>query len=74
MSETAIGVIGGSGLYEIAGIRVLEERSLETPFGEPSDSFIIGEVEGQRVVFLARHGRGHRKLPTEINFRANITE
>ena len=72
VSETAIGVIGGSGLYEIDGIRVLEERSLETPFGEPSDSFIVGDIEGQRVVFLSRHGRGHRKLPTEINFRANI--
>ncbi|MEO8217905.1 MAG: S-methyl-5'-thioadenosine phosphorylase [Acidobacteriota bacterium] len=72
MSESTVGVIGGSGLYEIEGIRVLEERAIDTPFGKPSDAFIVGEIEGQRVIFLSRHGRGHRRLPSEINFRANI--
>lgn len=67
-----IGVIGGSGLYEIEGLNVLERVTLETPFGEPSDTFIIGELEGREVVFLPRHGVGHRLSPTEINYRANI--
>ncbi len=72
MGEIRIGVIGGSGLYAMDGLRVDEERRIETPWGEPSDAFILGELDGRRVVFLARHGRGHRLLPTELNFRANI--
>jgi 5'-methylthioadenosine phosphorylase len=67
-----IGIIGGSGLYEMEGVQVLEERTLETPFGEPSDPYVIGDVDGIRVAFLSRHGRGHRKMPTEINYRANL--
>jgi len=67
-----IGVIGGSGLYEMEGLTVREERRVSTPFGEPSDAFVIGELAGRSVAFLARHGRGHRLLPTEIDFRANI--
>ncbi|HEX7347861.1 MAG TPA: hypothetical protein VF253_13815, partial [Candidatus Limnocylindrales bacterium] len=72
MSEVAIGIIGGSGLYEMEGLNVLFERTIDTPFGEPSDPYVIGEVDGVRVAFLSRHGRGHRKLPTELNYRANI--
>ncbi len=70
--DMRVGVIGGSGLYEMAGIEVLEERRLETSFGEPSDAFVIGELEGRKVAFLPRHGRGHRLLPSELNYRANI--
>ena len=72
MSEVRIGVIGGSGLYGMEGLKVEEERRIATPFGEPSDPFVIGELEGQRVAFLARHGKGHRLLPSELNYRANI--
>jgi len=72
MNEARIGVIGGSGLYEMQGLEILLERRIETPFGDPSDPFILGVVDGQRVVFLSRHGKGHRLLPSEINFRANI--
>jgi 5'-methylthioadenosine phosphorylase len=75
MAETGgigIGVIGGSGLYQMAGLRVAEERHLDTPFGEPSDAYVIGDLEGRRVAFLPRHGRGHRLLPSELNYRANI--
>jgi 5'-methylthioadenosine phosphorylase len=72
MSEVRIGVIGGSGLYEMGGLRVEEERKIETPWGDPSDAYIVGELDGRRVAFLARHGRGHRILPSELNFRANI--
>ena len=72
MSEIEIGVIGGSGLYEMDGMKVLEERRLETPFGDPSDVYIIGELEGRKVAFLPRHGRGHRLLPSELNYRANL--
>jgi len=71
-NEIRVGVIGGSGLYEIDGLRITEERVLETPFGDPSDAYVIGEIEGHRVAFLSRHGRGHICMPTEINFRANI--
>jgi 5'-methylthioadenosine phosphorylase len=67
-----IGVIGGSGLYSMPGLTKTRELRLKTPFGDPSDAFIVGAVEGKRVAFLARHGRGHRILPTELNFRANI--
>jgi 5'-methylthioadenosine phosphorylase len=67
-----IGVIGGSGLYSMEALEVIEERRLDTPFGEPSDPYILGRLDGVPVVFLARHGKGHRKLPTELNYRANI--
>ena len=72
MSGIRIGVIGGSGLYEMEGLRILEEREIETPFGKPSDPYVIGEIDGHRVAFLSRHGKGHRLLPTEIPFRANV--
>ena len=72
MSEIDIGIIGGSGLYEMAGLEDRREVTVETPFGSPSDSYITGVLRGRRVGFLARHGRGHRLLPTELNFRANI--
>ncbi len=67
-----VGVIGGSGLYEIDGLQNVREVSLSTPFGEPSDAFVQGELQGVPMVFLPRHGRGHRIAPSEINFRANI--
>ena len=67
-----IGIIGGSGLYKIEGIRNLEEVLVNTPFGRPSDKFILGELEGKDVVFLPRHGVGHRISPSCINYRANI--
>jgi len=67
-----LGIIGGSGLYSMPGFEVQEELRLETPFGEPSDAYIVGTLEGKRVAFLARHGRGHRLSPSELNFRANI--
>ena len=72
MSQAKIGVIGGSGLYQMAALTDVEEVQVQTPFGDPSDAFIIGTLEGVRVAFLPRHGRGHRLLPTEIPFRANI--
>jgi 5'-methylthioadenosine phosphorylase len=72
MGGTRIGVIGGSGLYGMEGLEVIEERSIETPFGAPSDVFVIGRLEGREVAFLPRHGRGHRLLPSELNYRANI--
>lgn len=72
MSEHAIGVIGGSGLYEMAGFDKQEERLVTTPFGEPSDALIGGVMAGRQIWFLPRHGRGHRLLPHEINHRANI--
>src|SRR6266849_5183341 len=67
-----IGVIGGSGLYEMSGLTNARELRVKTPFGDPSDAIVLGTLEGKRVAFLARHGRGHRILPSEINFRANI--
>lgn len=69
---TTLGVIGGSGLYQMSDIQKGEWISLDTPFGAPSDEYFVGEVDGTRVVFLPRHGRGHRLLPSELNFRANI--
>ncbi len=69
---TTVGVIGGSGLYELPGLANVESRRLTTPFGEPSDEFVCGTLAGVRLVFLPRHGRGHRLLPSELNFRANI--
>ncbi len=71
-SPPAIGVIGGSGLYDIEGLEDRQEVAIDTPFGSPSDAFITGSLSGRRVVFLARHGRGHRLLPTELNHRANL--
>jgi len=68
----AIGVIGGSGLYEIEGLTGVEELRIETPFGDPSDLIVRGEIAGRTVCFLPRHGRGHRILPTELNHRANL--
>ena len=68
----AIGVIGGSGLYQIDGLEKIEELVLDTPFGRPSDSLVCGYVDNRRVYFLPRHARGHRLLPTELNHRANI--
>jgi 5'-methylthioadenosine phosphorylase len=67
-----LGVIGGSGLYQMAGLVDRREEKVSTPFGDPSDAYVLGRLEGRDIAFLARHGRGHRILPTEINFRANI--
>jgi len=67
-----IGVIGGSGLYQMEGLSDVEERRITTPFGDPSDAVLIGTLEGVRVAFVARHGRGHRIMPTEVSYRANI--
>lgn len=67
-----IGIIGGSGLYSMPGFEAHQETILDTPFGPPSDAYIVGKLAGKDVAFLARHGRGHRILPTELNFRANI--
>jgi 5'-methylthioadenosine phosphorylase len=67
-----IGIIGGSGLYHMGGLTNTHEVAMRTPFGEPSDAIAIGMLEGRRVAFLARHGRGHRLSPSEINYRANI--
>jgi 5'-methylthioadenosine phosphorylase len=67
-----IGIIGGSGLYSMPGFRAEREEVVNTPFGSPSDNYIVGELEGVEVAFLARHGRGHRLSPSELNYRANI--
>src|SRR5579862_7623613 len=67
-----IGIIGGSGLYAMAGLTETREMRIKTPFGEPSDPLMVGKLEGKTVAFLARHGRGHRYSPSEINYRANI--
>ena len=72
MSKQVVGVIGGSGLYQIEGLQHVRELDLSTPFGKPSDKFIQGSLGETELLFLPRHGRGHRWLPTEINFRANI--
>ncbi len=69
---TSIGIIGGSGLYNMAELTDREEKTLSTPFGDPSGPYVIGTLRGKRVAFLARHGVGHRLLPSELNFRANI--
>jgi len=71
MSVT-IGIVGGSGLYDMAELTDREERVVSTPFGEPSAPYVVATLRGRRVAFLARHGRGHRLLPSELNFRANI--
>jgi 5'-methylthioadenosine phosphorylase len=70
--KAEIGIIGGSGLYSMEGLTNAREVRIKTPFGDPSDAFVIGTLEGKQVAFLARHGRGHRFLPSELNFRANI--
>ena len=70
--KAEIGIIGGSGLYSMPGFAAQEEANIETPFGWPSDNYVLGTLEGRQVAFLARHGRGHRLLPSELNFRANI--
>src|SRR5205807_269654 len=70
--QAAIGIIGGSGLYAMSGLTNTREVRVRTPFGDPSDAIVLGTLEGKRVAFLARHARGHRLLPGEINFRANI--
>ncbi len=67
-----IGVIGGSGFYAMPGVEGVREVRLDTPFGDPSDAYMVGRIEGRTVAFLARHGRGHRLSPSELNFRANI--
>ena len=72
MEKVNIGIIGGSGLYQMPELQNVREQKVETPFGDPSDAFIIGELEGVTVAFLPRHGRGHKLLPTELPFRANI--
>src|ERR1700720_1358958 len=71
-SQASIGIIGGSGLYSMAGLASTREIKVKTPFGDPSEAIVLGILEGKRVAFLARHGRGHRILPGEINYRANI--
>jgi 5'-methylthioadenosine phosphorylase len=68
----SIGIIGGSGLYDMAEVTDREERRVDTPFGEPSAPYVVGTLRGKRVAFLARHGAGHRYMPSELNFRANI--
>ncbi|MBW4487722.1 MAG: S-methyl-5'-thioadenosine phosphorylase [Trichocoleus desertorum ATA4-8-CV12] len=72
MAQAKIGIIGGSGLYKMESLKDIEELQVETPFGPPSDALILGTLEGNRVAFLARHGRSHHLLPSELPFRANI--
>jgi len=72
VQQAEIGVIGGSGLYNMQGFEASREITLETPWGRPSDAYIVGRLAGRQVAFLARHGRGHRLMPSELNFRANI--
>jgi 5'-methylthioadenosine phosphorylase len=72
LPQVDIGLLGGTGLYEIDGMEVLEQVDFDTPFGRPSASYIIGELEGKKVAFLTRHGLGHTLMPSDINYRANI--
>ncbi len=72
MEKISLAVIGGSGLYNMAWLKDIEEHDLTTPFGKPSDPVVVGNLKGTRVAFLARHGRGHRLTPSEVNYRANI--
>lgn len=67
-----IGIIGGSGLYDIEGVKIIKKEKVKTPFGNPSDEFTIGKYQDREIVFLPRHGRGHRIMPSELNYRANI--
>src|SRR6266446_6532549 len=71
-ARAAIGIIGGSGLYAMSGLTNAREIRVKTPFGEPSDAIVLGTLEGKGVAFLARHGSGHRILPSEINYRAKV--
>lgn len=71
-AQNVIGVVGGSGLYALEGLTHVQEVALDTPFGRPSDVYVTGELNGTRMVFLPRHGRGHRFTPSELNYRANI--
>ena len=70
--KAEIGIIGGSGLYSMPGFETQQEAGIDTPFGWPSDNYVLGTLAGRQVAFLARHGRGHRISPSELNFRANI--
>jgi 5'-methylthioadenosine phosphorylase len=72
LQEAEIGIIGGSGLYSMPGLSNIREQRLTTPFGDPSDAYVLGNLSGRKVAFLSRHGRGHLLLPSELNFRANI--
>ncbi len=72
MATAEIGIIGGSGLYNMDGLTDVTEQRVETPFGDPSEVFVLGTLEGRKVAFLARHGKGHRILPSELNFKANV--
>jgi 5'-methylthioadenosine phosphorylase len=72
LAKAEIGIIGGSGLYNMDGLTDVREETVETPFGSPSEAFVLGTLEGRAVAFLARHGKGHRILPSELNFKANI--
>jgi 5'-methylthioadenosine phosphorylase len=72
MSQQVIGILGGSGLYEMEGLTNVDEVFVTTPFGDPSDSYITGQYEGRKLLFLPRHGKGHRFSPSEVNYRANI--
>jgi 5'-methylthioadenosine phosphorylase len=72
LQQAEIGIIGGSGLYSMPGLTDIKEINQTTPFGDPSDAYVLGTLEGRKVAFLSRHGRGHRISPTELNFRANI--
>ena len=71
-SDVRIGIVGGSGLYQMEGLENVEEVALDTPFGAPSDLYRVGTLEGRRIAFLARHNRNHTILPSGLNFRANI--
>jgi len=72
LQEAEIGIIGGSGLYSMPGLSNIREVRISTPFGDPSDAYVVGNLSGRKVAFLSRHGRGHLLLPSELNFRANI--
>jgi 5'-methylthioadenosine phosphorylase len=72
MAERIVGIIGGSGMYEMDGLEILREEQVRTPFGDPSDRYVVGRLDGRPVAFLARHGRAHSLMPSELNFRANI--
>jgi len=72
LQEAEIGIIGGSGLYSMPGLTNIKEQRITTPFGDPSDAYVLGTLSGRNVAFLSRHGRGHLLLPSELNFRANI--
>ncbi|AXC09453.1 5'-methylthioadenosine phosphorylase [Acidisarcina polymorpha] len=72
LQEAEIGIIGGSGLYSMPGLTNVREQRITTPFGDPSDAFVLGSLAGRKVAFLSRHGRGHLLLPSELNFRANV--